>query len=65
MLMRKSIRFCNAIRTALGISLVSMLSMDLAINLVDYLRTGGAVFEWSVLPIALFYGFITPWPLNY
>ena len=51
-LMRQSIRFGNAIRTALGMSLISMLSMELAMNLVDYLLTGGAVFEWSVLPIA-------------
>ena len=65
MLMRQSIRFGNAIRTALGMSLISMLSMELAMNLVDYLFTGGAIFKWSVLPIALFFGFITPWPFNY
>ena len=65
MLMRQSIRFENAIRTALGMSLISMLSMELAMNLVDYLFTGGAVFQWSVLPVALFFGFITPWPFNY
>ena len=44
MLMRQSIRFGNAIRTALGMSLISMLSMELAMNLVDYLFTGGAIF---------------------
>jgi len=65
MLMRQSIKFGNAIRTALGMSLISMLSMELAMNLVDYLFTGGAIFQWSVLPIALFFGFITPWPFNY
>ena len=65
MLMRQSIRFGNAIRTALGMSLISMLSMELVMNLVDYLFTGGAIFQWSVLPIALFFGFITPWPFNY
>jgi asparagine N-glycosylation enzyme membrane subunit Stt3 len=65
MLMRQSIRFGNAIRTALGLSLISMLSMELAMNLVDYLFTGGAIFQWSVLPIVLFFGFITPWPFNY
>ena len=45
MLMRQSIRFGNAIRTALGMSLISMLSMELAMNLVDYLFTGGAIFN--------------------
>ena len=64
-LMRQSIRFGNAIRTASGMSLISMLSMELAMNLVDYLITGGAIFKWSVLPVALFFGFITPWPFNY
>ena len=64
-LMRQSIRFGNAIRTASGMSLISMLSMELAMNLVDYLFTGGAIFKWSVLPVALFFGFITPWPFNY
>jgi len=47
MLMRQSIRFGNAIRTALGLSLISMLSMELAMNLVDYLFTGGAIFEFD------------------
>ena len=65
MLMRQSIRFVNAIKTAMGMSLISMLSMELAMNLVDYTMTGGAAFQWTVLPIALFFGFITPWPFNY
>jgi hypothetical protein len=42
-----------------------MISMELAMNLVDYLLTGGAIFKLWVLPIALFFGFITPWPFNY
>ena len=45
MLMRQSIRFGNAIRTALGMSLISMLSMELAMNLVDYLLTGAPYFN--------------------
>jgi len=65
MLMRQSIDFGNAIKTALGMSLISMISMELAMNLVDYLLTGGAIFKLWVLPISLFFGFITPWPFNY
>lgn len=65
MLMRQSIDFENAIKTALGMSLISMISMELAMNLVDYLLTGGAIFKLWVLPISLFFGFITPWPFNY
>ena len=64
-LIRQSINFGNAIKTALGMSLISMISMELAMNLVDYLLTGGAIFKLWVLPIALFFGFITPWPFNY
>ena len=64
-LMRQSIDFGNAIKTALGMSLISMISMELAMNLVDYLLTGGAIFKLWVLPISLFFGFITPWPFNY
>ena len=64
MLMRQSIRFGNAIRTALGMSLISMLSMELAMNLVDYLFMGGAIFQWSVLPIALFFWIYNPMALQ-
>jgi hypothetical protein len=65
LLMRQSMALMQAFKTAAGMSLISMLSMEVAMNLVDYLITGGAVFMWWVLPIALFFGFITPWPYNY
>ena len=65
LLMRQSMALMQAFKTAVGMSLISMLSMEAAMNLVDYLITGGAVFMWWVLPIALFFGFITPWPYNY
>ena len=64
-LMRQSIELNVAIKTALGMSLISMISMELAMNLVDYWLTGGAKFVLLVLPISLFFGFITPWPYNY
>ena len=64
-LMRQSIELNIAIKTALGMSLISMISMELAMNLVDYWLTGGAKFVLWVLPISLFFGFITPWPYNY
>ena len=64
-LMRQSIALKLAFKTAVGMSLISMLSMELAMNLVDYIITGGAIFMWWVLPISLFFGFITPWPYNY
>lgn len=64
-LMRKSIKFKIAIKTAFGMSIISMISMELAMNIVDHAITGGAIFVWWAVPIALFFGFITPWPYNY
>ena len=42
-----------------------MISMEFAMNLVDYLMTGGAKITLTVLPIMLLAGFLTPWPYNY
>jgi len=65
LLMTKKMSFSVAFKTAIGMSLISMLAMEIAMNLTDYLITGGALFVWWVIPIALFFGFITPWPYNY
>ncbi len=54
-----------AFHTAIGMSLISMISMEIAMNLVDYMITGGAYLVWWVIPIMLFAGFITPLPYNY
>jgi hypothetical protein len=64
-LIKQNIPFNNAIKTALGMSLISMLSMEIAMNLTDYLLTGGAILTWWVIPIMLIVGFLTPWPYNY
>lgn len=55
----------NAFKTAIGMSLISMVSMEVAMNGVDWLLTGGAKLTWWVIPIMLFAGFITPLPYNY
>ena len=65
LLIRQSMALKLAFKTAVGMSIISMISMELAMNLADYLITGGANFVWWVLPISLFFGFITPWPYNY
>ena len=54
-----------ALKTALGMSLLSMISMEAAMNITDYLLTGGARLTWWVLPIKLVAGFVTPLPYNY
>ena len=54
-----------AFKTAIGMSLISMISMEAAMNIVDVWLTGGAKLTWWVMPIMLFAGFITPLPYNY
>ena len=64
-LIKQNFTFKNAFKTAVGMSLISMISMEAAMNLTDYLLTGGAILTWWVIPIMLIAGFITPWPYNY
>ena len=61
----KQMSFISALKTAMGMSLISMISMELAMNIVDILVTGGAKINLFVMPFMLFAGFITPWPYNY
>ena len=64
-LLRQNFTFKNAFKTAVGMSLISMISMEAAMNLTDYLLTGGAMLTWWIVPIMLAAGFVTPWPYNY
>tara|TARA_B100001559_G_C16460154_1_gene603651 strand:- start:686 stop:1132 length:447 start_codon:yes stop_codon:yes gene_type:complete len=61
----RQMAFSIALKTALGMSLISMISMETAMNLIDFLVTGGAMLTWSVIPFMLLAGFITPLPYNY
>ena len=64
-LMRQNFEFKKAFNTAIGMSFISMISMEVAMNLTDYLLTGGAILTWWVVPLMLIVGFVTPWPYNY
>ena len=64
-LMKQKFRFLEALKTALGMSFISMISMEIAMNLVDYLLVGEARLTWWVIPFMLTAGFLTPWPYNY
>ena len=55
----------KAFKTAIGMSLISMISMELSMNAVDWLILGEAKLVWWIIPIMLFVGFLTPWPYNY
>jgi hypothetical protein len=64
-LMRQHFSLIKALQTACGMSLISMVSMEMAMNVTDYILTGGAILTWWVVPIMLIAGFLTPWPYNY
>ena len=55
----------SAFKTACGMSLVSMLAMEAAMNAVDVGVTGGAMLTFWVIPLMLLVGFLTPLPYNY
>ena len=61
-LLRQNFSLKLAFKTAVGMSLISMVSMEIAMNATDYFLNGGAILTWWVVPIMLAVGFVTPWP---
>ena len=64
-LMKQGFKFQSALKTAMGMSFISMISMEVAMNVTDYFLTGGAILNWWIIPLMLVVGFLTPWPYNY
>lgn len=64
-LFRARMDFATAFKVAIGMSLVSMIGMEVAMNLIDWWLTGGALLTWWVIPIMLTAGFLAPLPYNY
>ena len=64
-LMNQKFNLSSALKTALSMSFLSMIGMEIAMNVTDYILTGGAKLNWWVVPIMLIVGFLTPWPYNY
>ena len=64
-ILSKQMILSEAFKVAIGMSLISMIGMETAMNLVDYFLTGGAMLTWWVIPLMLLAGFVTPWPYNY
>ena len=54
-----------AFKTAIGMSMISMIAMEAAMNITDVLLTGGAKLTLWVVPIMLLAGFLAPLPYNY
>ena len=61
----KTMEFQNAFKTAMGMSFLSMLAMEIAMNSTDLILNGKAIITFQTLPIILFVGFIVPLPYNY
>lgn len=67
---KEGFQWRNALTMAFSMSFLSMLGMEFAANLTDYLLTGGKVpmnhsFYWIALAISLIVGFLAPLPYNY
>jgi copper chaperone CopZ len=68
--LRESFSLSASFKTALSMSFLSMVAMELAMNTTDFMITGGkAAFGnpgyWFALVIALIAGFMVPLPYNY
>ena len=67
---REGFGWVLALKTAFGMSFISMVGMEIAMNTTDFVITGGkAAFDdpmyWTALLIALIAGFMAPLPYNY
>ena len=65
-LVRAQMDFGNALSTALGMSFIGMLMMEISMEVTDLIYTGGqlGLDIRAVIPM-LIVGFLTPWPYNY
>ena len=61
----RQMNILKAFQTAIGMSFISMISMEISMNTVDWIIVGSAQLVWWLIPIMLLAGFLTPWPYNY
>ena len=61
----KQMNLKKSFQTAINMSFISMISMEVVMNLIDFILIGEAKLVLWVIPIMLLAGFITPWPYNY
>ena len=57
-------KFVSSLKIACGMALILMISMELFMNVVDFLLIGELKLSLGSVPIMLFFGFITPLPYN-
>jgi copper chaperone CopZ len=66
LLIRGQMDFRSALSTALGMSFISMLMMEISMEFTDLLFTKGELgLNYAAVPLMLIVGFLTPWPYNY
>ena len=64
-ILSKQMNINKAFKTAFTMSFISMISMEISMNLIDYILLGEAKLVWWIVPLMLLVGFLTPWPYNY
>ena len=64
-LLLRTMPFKEALKMATGMSLISMIAMELAMNFTDIFLEGALILSFSSLIPVLVVGFIVPWPYNY
>ena len=64
LILLKQMNLSNALNTAFKMSMISMIVMEITMNAVDLLFTGGIINLW-IIPLMLSAGFISPLPYNY
>ena len=58
-------KITKAFQTAIGMSFISMISMEIVMNAIDWILIGEAKLTWWIVPLMLLAGFLTTWPYNY
>jgi len=61
----KQMSFKDSFFTALGMSFISMISMEISMNALDLFIYGKPYINLKIIPFMLLVGFLTPWPYNY
>ena len=61
----RQMKIKDAFQTAVGMSFISMITMEITMNLIDWIIMGGAKINIFIIPIMLFGGFFSAWPYNY
>ena len=61
----RQMNFKDSLFTALGMSFISMISMEVAMNSLDLIIYQEPHLNFKIIPFMLIVGFTTPWPYNY